>query len=348
MGKVYTVEQIGNHQIPSAGAHELAGQFILDELTGINLGERGEGQLFTYPDNGVKSAMVYGSTAYGTAGIRSDLDVLVVVNPERAIEASEAVATTFAEAKARYKVSIEHNPSEDGMIYFNQEHGFDPLFVSHLLEIRDLYGDRWCRNNPTAGFERVAEQANDPWIVNAVAYGYVSGRRNVFLKAMTDAKIFSEAIDYDAFQRALELPSAIGRKVVAATAEEGDEPLDLSSRPSMQQRARTALLCELDERDDELFARYDHLYGLDHEYSLLLADAIAGDISFADYQQWVAGHYKEAVEIAFTISKAWVMIFRRRANEMSHLAVSSSVQIAGFNDRSGYLLPGINKEYNYN
>lgn len=313
------------------GAHQEAAEYILDELFEPKAAgeEHDSQQLFDLPDPYISSAMVYGSTAYGTSGIRSDLDILVFYepsdHPSRTIGIIRDAITT---ASSRYDVSVEQNILPADAVDNDREHGMEPLFVQHLLEINDQFGDRWTRNNPTRGLQRIADRAEDSYTVNALAMTYVSGRRNYFAKALTES---TDEINYNALQRAFELPSAIGRKVVAATMTPDDEPLDLSSRPSMNQRAREALIDATvwDDSSESTVKTHDILYNLDGQYSVQLGRALDGELSIEEYGAWLETRYLYALELAHDLANTWTALLRDRVASMRRAARSYSLVGAG-------------------
>jgi predicted nucleotidyltransferase len=307
MGRVYSPEQIKNGQIPEQGAHEAAGQHALKELFPCVVPAEipDSDRLFEINDPGVQAAMVYGSTAYGTSSIRSDLDLLVFYANSQPHSASRHITNVLKETEQMFHVSVEANILPTDAIFDDLEHGLDPLFAQHLLEIHDTYNGRWCRNNPTDGLERIAEKAKDPLALTSLAQKYASGRRNYFISAAGE-------LDYSVFQRALELPSAIGRKVVAATMRESDEPLDLSSRPTMNQRAILALETNLPNYDPATVQKHINLYELDRQYTNLLNDTLENQGDLDTYQKWIENNFTPAVEMAYDVSNAWVGILRSR------------------------------------
>lgn len=339
MGKVYSPEQISSGNIPEAGAHEAAGQYALKELFPLTVPAETSPlpRLFDPDGPGVQSAMVYGSTAYGTAGIRSDLDILVFYDESQAHRALKHISSVFKQTEERFKVSVEANKLPVGAIYDDLEHGLDPLFAEHLLEIHDTFNGQWCRNNPTGGIERIAERAGNPAGVTALAHRYVSGRRNYF--ASTDLE---GGVDYAVFQRALELPSAVGRKVVAATMGDEDEPLDLSNRPAMNDRALEALMAHMPKYDEEMVRNHESLYETDQKYSDLLANVIDGKNSIKDYTSWIEEKYLESIGMAYDLSQAWVDILRARKQKISkRIALAAASSSFDFND------PAVNFETDY-
>jgi predicted nucleotidyltransferase len=322
MGNVYSPEQIARGQVPVLGAHEEAGQYILHELFEPLMPPEGEGRLFELDGHGVDAAMVYGSTAYGTTNIRSDLDILVFFRPSQATTALSHIGETLQSASKRFKVSVESNVLPVGAIHTNSEHGLDPLFTKHLIEIHQTYNGRWCRNNPTDGLDRIAQYANDPRVVSAEAHRYAAGRRNFFVRALTEVP---EQTNCHALQRALEFPSAIGRKAVAALASEDAAPLDMSSRPSMNARARAELFANVPEGDEAMVAHHDRLYTLDQEYTAVLKDTVAGETTLESYKDWINGIAPEALQTAFTLSQTWVDILRAHRSQIADQAVPLSV-----------------------
>ena len=311
MGRVFSPEQIQNSEVPEIGAHQEAAREILnklfDDVEAENAGRRLH--LFDPNGSGVKSAMVYGSTAYGTSNRRSDLDVLIFYDPSQSVTALRRIAGVLNEASDRYSVPLEPNILPEGAVNDDREHGMEPLFVQHLIEMSQRANGIWVRHNPANGLQRIADQADKPEIVSALAHSYVSNRRNYFAKALVEV---GDPINYNALQRALELPSAIGRKAVAATMHEDEEPLDLSSRLSMEARAEDALLRFLTDSaaDKEIASAHKRLYAMDRQYTKILERTMSGEIELDDYESWVKARAANAMEWALMLSQKWTEILR--------------------------------------
>jgi hypothetical protein len=335
MGKVYSVEAVAAGNIPEPGAHVEAGQFILDELFG------GPNENFFSDDfritddfldpNSLVSGMVYGSTAQGKANIRSDVDVLINYSERDPATAFSAIRGVFAAARERYKVPIESHILPDAVLLRKAQHGVDSLFASHLLEVAASPDDpSWTRNNPVQYLKAGGLEEPDPYRDRLIAEAYVSEKRNNFTKVLGN---LDRGMDVDALQRALELPSAIGRKVLVASHEDGDIIPHISEKAA----TREAVLRKTEELAPEGFEcaadSQRQLIAFEQEYSEMLDSVLDGATTLEAYDAWLQHAYEPAVLAAHSVSSAWAAYFRR-ANECS-ASEGELIAVIGAH-RSGY------------
>lgn len=303
MGKVFTPEAIVANDVPELGAHELAGKFILNQFFEPQEDWKEEERTrFLTDGNGIHSGMVYGSTALGRAGIRSDVDVLVNYHANRADEAFPLIRDVFSKAEADFKVPVEPHVLEVGALFNPLKHNIDPLFAEHLVEVQAQDNPRWSYSWPVNGLRSHRVNPNNNDRLRAIAVRYASGKARQFARASTSYR--GEA-DVHVMQRALELPGAIGRKVIAATRKNNEQKPDLGNKYGMSK----SIIARLEEFAPEWYERavsyQRYLFDLDQTYDQLLTATLEGSSTVEDYREWLEGNYLHACSMAFEVAHAW-------------------------------------------
>lgn len=325
MGRVFTPESIAHDEIPRPGAHERAGTFVLGELfnkatsgyldlqpeppASPGLGLEGDISEWTDSEGRVEAAMVYGSTALGRASLRSDLDVLVTYRADDG-ETLRHIGSVFAEAERTFHVPVEKQlfeafASSDPLI-----HNIDPLFMMHLRKVQAMEDPQWSINWPV-----VFMHTDDP-IKSArlrrMGIRYAAMKAKLFAGTLTSRDAHDGRIDYSAFQRALELPGAIGRKGVPATNREGDPLPDTDDKYALQALARERLEVLVAEsrawfypRANLAISQHDALLRRDAEYDAVLQETIEDPTKLREYDDWLHGNYLPSLRLARDVSMAW-------------------------------------------
>lgn len=306
MGKIYSPEEVASGWIPEIGSHEQAARFIMDELIKpelINDIVLADGYVSTpYAESG----MVYGSVAMGAANRRSDLDVLLNYHDNEAGLVLPRIASVLQSAEEQFKVHPEANIYPVGVLGDPRQHTIDALFAEHLIAIQAQDEPRWSYNWPVDSLivsdYRVDFEDKDR--IRAIALRYVSAKATQFARAIVG---YRDKPDYRVLQRALELPTALGRKILAATYdyEIGDEVISGDRR-----RVREMLFERLEmidwpgvsEHGIEPLAR---LEACNEDYTELLERAISGDVKIEEYAGWINERVPEAYLLAYRATGMW-------------------------------------------
>jgi predicted nucleotidyltransferase len=309
MGKIFTPEQVANNQIPEPGAHEAAGRFILDEFFIQDRVE--EWHEFQHID----AAMVYGSTALGTAGLRSDVDVLAVYHPSREASAPHFINRVIREAEDKFNVPVELSFRAGS--FDTSPTTIDALFIQHLQQIQDQDEPRWSHNWPVEGLYWQHPLIFTPEEVRGIAVKYIGAKANQFAKSIIE---YRGSVDMRSFQRALELPKSIGRKVMAATSAAEGETQAMTSTGVMQHRLevlhRNSRYLSLDKHGNP--SHQYSLIQLDREYDQLLSSTIEESTSLGEYSKWIEANYPMACELAFSVSRMWQHIVANRIDQRTN------------------------------
>jgi hypothetical protein len=301
MGKVYTPEAVQAGNVPEEGVHQAAARLLLDRLIPYEL--RTDDFVAESPTpTGLNSAMVYGSTVTGLYNRRSDLDTLINFSPLRMPLARQAIRATFAEVRSVYKVSIEAQVLADGDLANPRRHGFDPLFINHVLEVNELKNPEWSYNDAAGLLRGQQIDPNNRRQVRGLAMGYASSRYRTFAKAWAN---YDGTPDYDVLQRMFEYPAAIGRKIIPAIREEGDVIPHISQKDTMEQIVATKLEELAPEHLSRAATMQTRLAALNKEYTEVLEATMTGKKSVHAYKQWLIKAAPEAYECAMVASAAW-------------------------------------------
>lgn len=306
MGKVFTPEELAAHHVPEPGAHEQAGRYILDQFFEVPGAEEQFRRIIT--GSGVVSGMVYGSTALGRAGIRSDVDVLLNYRADKP-DILDEIRRVFTQAETMYRVPVEANVQEVGSMFEPLHHGFDPLFAEHLLEVQNQDNPRWSYNWPVDGLAFTLIDASDTERLRRIAVRYMGAKERKFTKAAVN---FRGEVDYPTMQRALELPSALGRKVLAATHSDTAETPEAVDRVGMGEAALARLEACAPAWYTSAIDAQRSLLQMDRDYDALLDLVLTGDASLGDYTRWVEGNYLNVCKRAVEVSRAWCEIISHK------------------------------------
>ncbi|HEX5448275.1 MAG TPA: nucleotidyltransferase domain-containing protein [Candidatus Saccharimonadales bacterium] len=311
MGRVFSPEQIRDDHIPEPGAHTRAGRFVLETLfepPGLWLPIDDASRQLNYDVDrkirSIESGMVYGSTALGTANLRSDLDVLITYYHSHP-QALATLRETFEQAEDQFKVPVEHHIVPVTALSNPLTHTIDPLFATHLRDVQRQENPRWSYNWPMHGYHGITINEQQ---VRALAIRYCGTKRRQFINGLVD---YRDSSNYAIMQRALELPAAIGRKVLAAT--DGPEAVDQSLLQNKSEilgmlldRYNSSRIEWMGEPDKALA----DLAELDYEYSDLLISTIGGETSLDEYSKWLESHYLKALDLAIHVASSWIDILQ--------------------------------------
>lgn len=300
MGKVFSPLEIQSGYIPEPGAHVAAAGHIIDALLLDN-----NAPIFN--GNGVHSGMIYGSTAMGSANLRSDVDVLLNFHEDEAHEALPLIRRVFRDTEQTYKVPIESNILPVGATMSLLEHAIDPLFAQHLLEIQYQDEPRWSYGWPVNGLNIDTTVLTED-AYRKLAIRYCSTKLRQFARGLVD---YDGEPDYKHMQRALELPAAIGRKVLAVV----HGPDHVTQAVLQDKTDATKQVADVFDsinrkgwRKEDSKQRFLELAKMDATYNDVLRGAISGDISLSEYSKYLTSSYEATLLLGITVAQSWVNI----------------------------------------
>jgi hypothetical protein len=361
MGRIYTPEQLVNGAIPEPGVHEAAGRYLLDKLfeergdfyygsTGLeavvipsmNDEDKAEYEANclsgrSHPEEkllvhsgltagmgmGIRAGMVYGSTVLGTAGRRSDLDVLVIFNDGDSDRALPFLRDSFRDVASRFKVVVEPNVLSVDSAHRPFGHSIDTLFLDHLVDVQYMDSPRWSYEFPADFLSRSRMEYDPEHMIERnrlILQRYASGKERQCTSALASQNPEGQLHE---MQRALEIPFALGRKAFSALGVIPADPnqMNLPFYPPMP-RSGIEILKDRSRSIDYLNGFFDtlsengwhgatrpgedtrRLSELDGEYSELLEIAIAGSISTSEYEKWLQTNRESALSLGRTIAAA--------------------------------------------
>jgi len=301
MGKVFESETIRDGKTPENGAQYEAGAYIMR----IVLDDEDQSFESSQRFNAQAGIMIYGSTALGTANRRSDVDVLV--NYHRGdTDVLHRWRTLFTEAERKFNVPVESNMNIVGAFFNPLQHTIDPGFAAHLYLVQE--DPVWSYGFPATGLlSGIAPEAQDEHL-RAAAVKFAAGKRKYFARSLVK---YRGEIDFDYYQRALELPSAIGRKVLSLEVGVDDSIAGEVSRDKTGTIEKTRQrLSDLHTAWSEPWAKnpadiFVELNKLDQEYDQLLEAVIQGNTTLEEYNSWLEYHYLPVLQMAHDISDFW-------------------------------------------
>ena len=333
MGKVLSPDYLASHRLPEKGAHFAAAQFIISTFE-------------THPElRHVVQSMVYGTTAVGRADVRSDVDIFTTyyaLTEEKQELVKAIIETVYRQAQEKYDVFVEaRTMSEQDLFEYEFENGgegstgpypVDPMYAMHLVQVQKSgLGVSW--GNPASVFEGMAfdpERASSPEQKVSIgwhAVRYAEGKLSYFSE-LSDRADDSD-VDYDAYQRLLELPKAMGRKVVTALRELLDT-LDVGGDVTDKKVMQAALATAAIRSGEQLLpAAQSRLVLLDQAYTDILNRYVAGKITLAEYEKWLVGHYSGAIQDGRLVAERWAKITREHAERRSEQYAIFEEEITG-------------------
>lgn len=299
MGKVFSPLEIQAGIIPEPGAHEAAAHYIVDALL--------ENTTDFFNGNGVQAGMIYGSTAMGSANIRSDVDVLVTYREQLADKALPAIRWVFRHAERRFNVPVEANILPVGATFSPLEHAIDPLFAEHLIDIQNQDEPRWSYGWPVDGL------GIDPRIltedtIRKLAIRYCSAKSRRLTRGLVE---YDGGPDYKHLQRALELPAAIGRKVLAVvygSAHVSQAVLQDKYNATGQVARLFDTITEKGWDIADSKQRFLELANLDSTYNDILGDALDGKLTHSAYGKYLSSSYEATLLLGIRVAQSWVHI----------------------------------------
>jgi hypothetical protein len=143
--------------------------------------------------------------------------------------------------------------------------------------------EEWAVGEPDPSIQAIADSSHDPAVLRGVILNYTTYKHSGFTKAPAEYGESDKALA--AFQRALELPKSLDRKVRQYLEESPDETAIVSDESIGKDAARAmALIRPID-------ADYTDIVNALH--------GMAGDLSEAEmrgYDEWLAAHYPVVID----------------------------------------------------
>ena len=266
MGKIYDYSDIANHNIPCPKDFALTKQLILEGLSAQV--EKGE----------VLGAKVFGSVALGKPSVRSDFDLVVILEDEKAnaglIDCVERVhEKTHVEIEP---VAISKSFAEQGL------HNIDRLYYGHIISV------------PSDGNEvgqpivSILKPLSTPIV--EVHKQYLTQKVRRFRSGLFT---HSESQKNQTLQRALEAPANIGRRMLQTLSWMGliTTQVDVDDSKSIVYSEYRRIF-----GNSDTFQRgFDFLVLKDAEYVNVLRDAMQGKTTQQEYEAYIKDTYQECI-----------------------------------------------------
>mgnify|MGYP006373445921 CR=1 FL=1 len=264
MGRVFRYEQLVDGAAPEPSDFSAAGQtFVESAQQSIDRGV-------------VDGAFIFGSFAIDNVNMRSDFDALVSTNdssPQTYSEIHQLVTNVREASNFKIPMGIITYPRE---CLAEGRHEMDRYFGHHLSgKDRLIIG-----SDPADYIEYPDASSRD------VVGRYIFSKRRVLSNAYT-ALTPEEAIDDGGLQRMLELPTAIGRKVVHAVAENG-EVEDMANAYNGSDKLAIELATREILDQTGLSDGFNCLLNLNQGYSELVRATASDEVSRKDYNDYIS------------------------------------------------------------
>lgn len=285
MGKVYTAEQIKAGRTPRLPvAHRLAAQEIMH---------------IAQQSHRLR-VMIHGSVAESRFSPTSDVDILAIYPDKFGTAALIRVLQAFGDAAGRFGLrdAIElaawpESQADRGL------HEVDDPYAEHLIRSVD---ESPYVHGTFDGLLRTSQSEHGQYID---ALKYAARKAVRFAKAIP-----RQSFNADVMQRALELPKALERKLLASQLPPL-EPL-LPDTPSSD-------LALVPQPQGAL----KYLKSAANQYAALYVEAEAGIVSGDDYTVWLESIYQPALLAAFVLScAAYDGLLRLEAQEKTGLVLA--------------------------
>ncbi len=287
MGRVFTPEQIEAGAVPEPANFEIAGRELLGMLATGMLEPGNEASTFNSGSYILDGAFIFGSATKGESNVRSDLDVFVSysIGSSTMSQAILGLRPAFAELQTRWHIAVEPVILHTAQL-MDGDHSVDPIFEQNL---RSVPAEWHVGNNP---LDHIQDQSKS-W--SAVVHDYAMHKERKFTKALADT---DTTVDYKVMQRALELPSALGRKCLALVysrqALENNDYRDASKQKVVQAIAEIAPAA--------IVAPLNKLVEFDRSYNHVLTNVINGRIRPDKYLSLLKAMYLPVVATALELT----------------------------------------------
>lgn len=282
MGVIFTQEQVERGRIPRLGDHAEAMDAFLALVN---------------QDGPIEAALGYGSTAYGRATRRSDVDLAIFFDADRERETVETLKDVQAELRRSGNFAPLEMHMED-VVDRGIKHD-DPQYTMHLIRTVQER-PQWSVGNPLR-FLREPKLPHE--VVIQDARDFLDSKWRKFYKAE-----FAERMDFGAYQRALEFPVAVGRKVFSVLQLYGGTEFDTVDKANMQEKALEQLeICNENgvRTAERVLSQHKLLVSRDKEYSELVEGIVTGRSSKEGHELWLTSGYRVAVAAARECAYGW-------------------------------------------
>jgi hypothetical protein len=276
MGVVFSPEQLRLGQIPLTDAH------IRLARAGLKL---------VAPEGPITAGVVYGSVASGTEVTRSDVDLFLRYDPDRTIEAHNLVAVAIENVQRQGGwAPLEHHMES------NRSHELglrsDYLYFANLQHTVETKKE-WVAGDPLHGLHL---PPITPELVVADVRSFLTAK----LLKMSGA--YTSSLDYKSYQRALELPGAIGRKICGLRMAVIGTDYDPTNKASMTEVVRDYFAGV--QRDSKGYVAALSLIERDSRYTSLLNSALEQSTTPGDYSLWLQKTYQATIADALYLITA--------------------------------------------
>lgn len=277
MGVIYSSLEVARATLPMDGAHQNAAEMVMDKVSSLD---------------GSALTVVHGSVPDNRANIRSDLDVLIAYRFDRPVDEPvvvDGIKAVLDDIAAETNVKIEPNiwPADEPLVA-RVERMYDTLFAHHLA--RAMSHPKWSVGEVDEKIAEVAATPLDGSALMKVMFNYLTYKHSGVAKA---PRIFNES-DRSAllaFQRVLELPKALGRKILQLT-------------HSLTPDAASDYCGAFEDNNvgDELRNAMAGLRAIDTEYTALVAQLANAQQTLdyrdiGDYADWLSDRYNQALPL---------------------------------------------------
>jgi hypothetical protein len=323
MGRVYTPEEVWDFHVSETPRHREAGRFALHALFPK---DPADNRILILNDEPIfTSAMIYGSSVDGPGpNIRSDLDLLVTHSDNVSKNyAKSRLGDIVDETEAGYKLKVEPKLFPDSGITKNE---VDPLWAEHIVDVKQRLPG-WCVNDPSRILVPHLLKSDD-WEGHALlGLRYLDGKAAEFSEAIWSYVGFA---NYTVLQRALELPSAIGRKILPATKMPGEILPPISDKAGTRALVEQRIIDNFDSiQGAQLLEDQRALAAKDTEYTRRLMGAMEirrllkqshnkslNGVNrprnrMAEYDNWLEDNYVEACTRAERLSRGWALLLEQ-------------------------------------
>ena len=289
MGRVFSYESIESGQVPSPEDFNRAVS-IFTNLTELEV-QRGT----------IDGSFIYGSVANGTPNYRSDLDTFIALTDNR--------PKYYAAVRGIIRGLITETNNTIPVVPIIQtkaalaegSHELDRFFGRHLVgEHRIVQG-----NDPA----QYMQFAN--WPSSQILAFYLFQKRRRLAHTYTSVEPLD--VDEGGLQRMLELPVALGRKILQATAEVSEVPPDTVE--AVEKSADKPLILDESRKlfaDHGVDSGFEDLIASNRDYNAVLGRALTGSVGEIAYNDVIKSlHAKLPQAIAWleTVEKTFLPAF---------------------------------------
>lgn len=282
MGVVYSQETIQLGRVPSRDQLTDAAENVTELLT------------FMYDEGLIDHAMVHGSVPEGRHNTRSDLDAYIVHKDIRTASSSlrklRSVATKEADVVLEpVTVPLSFTAATTNTMMY------DPLFIYHLKEDFEKPGSEWIVGGPDKRITNRGPLVLDHQEIGRIMSAYVGYKLNGFFKLIVDVEYIDSEAQRSGFQRALEFPKSMYRKLQQA---EQVNPNELTDTSRLGFAAFLEQMVDKGMITDKSSRLLQQVRQADSGYSLLLEDFSQGTARVDDVKKLLADNYGEVVSCA--------------------------------------------------